>query len=520
MIDQRSRQGSSGGLLRRVFSRASSPKRSDNVREIDNLSTERKSQMLLYKQRNEMIRKEEFAELRVLHAQRISQEGGIETLSSTENFNSINTKQSETLEKINQLESQMASRWSQRQEQNDASERAPSAPPKQTAAQQQNIPPVGNYQLPSKELQADFASLADPVLEEIAVLFASGEDAQVEQSLCELIEKDSPNRMDRPAWLTLFDFYRATGQQSDFEQAAIEYTSLFSVSAPQWLPFDPALLRKQQSTDNLVIGSVYWIAPEVFSAESALGMKEKLLKAPEKSARVIDWSSLSEISPDGARHATQILEALDKPNNVLQIAGKKKLLQALKVAETKAPCNEQDPICQLRLKILQLFCSAEEFEVEAMEYCLRYEVSPPAWHKPQAITSDLDVIESTEESNATAFDSTNSSIMSTMVGDFSTEFYGQNVKSPLRLRGIYKGSMVQDLKDLDAKIYESEGFLNVDCEKLVRVDFAAAGDLFNWVSEKQNKGYIIQLVDVHRLVALFFAVMGISAIARLSLRRD
>ena len=60
--------------------------------------------------------------------------------------------------------------------------------------------------------------------------------------------------------------------------------------------------------------------------------------------------------------------------------------------------------------------------------------------------------------------------------------------------------------------------INVSCQKLIRVDFIAAGDLLNWVLERRAENRRVSFVDAHRLVALFFGAMGINENASIKIR--
>jgi ABC-type transporter Mla MlaB component len=60
----------------------------------------------------------------------------------------------------------------------------------------------------------------------------------------------------------------------------------------------------------------------------------------------------------------------------------------------------------------------------------------------------------------------------------------------------------------------------ISCARLIRIDFTAAGSLLNWVSARQAEGRQVQFVEVHRLVAAFFNVIGIGEHARVVARRD
>ena len=52
--------------------------------------------------------------------------------------------------------------------------------------------------------------------------------------------------------------------------------------------------------------------------------------------------------------------------------------------------------------------------------------------------------------------------------------------------------------------------LLVACDWLIRIDFSAAGSVLNWAAEQQALGRVVQFHNLHRLVAVFFNVIGIS----------
>lgn len=504
--DGASSKQESTGLLRRMFKRVSNPKDSDETYSPGDLSSEKKTQMLIHKQRNDLERKREFEELRKLYAQRLTKEGGEDFQMSGGDMSKGSTKQTDTLNKINQLESQMASRWTNKPEARDP------APGKGAADGRISLP-----QTQPAVQTTDLSELADPFLEEIAVLFASNEDEQVEQSLLELVGEGSPQRDDRATWLTLMDFYRAVGKQSAFESVAMDYTARFSESAPQWRIFDLAAFKKQQATQSSALGtSAFWVAPAVVDEAVSEEMNVSLIKV-SKSTRVMDWSALQNMTPEGAKVVLNVLARLDQPDVLLQVAAFSTVMGVL-VAKTKDSEVQSDEVFwQLRLELLRLFESAEEFDMAAMEYCLAHEVSPPSWTEPNCKTENMDAVPENADDDDYASGANNAS---TLIGDISSQFHDLSVKVPLRLKGIYKGSMEKDLNAFDTHIVGIGGYLRVNCDRLVRVDFSAAGDLLNWISEKTAKGFTIHFINVHRLVALFFIVMGITVAAQVSLRRD
>ena len=54
----------------------------------------------------------------------------------------------------------------------------------------------------------------------------------------------------------------------------------------------------------------------------------------------------------------------------------------------------------------------------------------------------------------------------------------------------------------------------------MRIDFAAAGTLLNWVTGHHARGQRVQFVDAHRLIAAFFNVIGIADHAAVIARAD
>jgi ABC-type transporter Mla MlaB component len=89
----------------------------------------------------------------------------------------------------------------------------------------------------------------------------------------------------------------------------------------------------------------------------------------------------------------------------------------------------------------------------------------------------------------------------------------------VELSGSIIGDVSGTIDTLAAK-FAGADILSISCAKLVRVDFAAAGTLLNWVSTLHSQGRQVQFNGVHRLIAGFFNVVGISELARIVVRND
>ena len=158
---------------------------------------------------------------------------------------------------------------------------------------------------------------------------------------------------------------------------------------------------------------------------------------------------------------------------------------------------------------------ADQFDEAAIDYCVTYEVSPPSWEHTRC---NVRISGSGLHTHTPPL---------SMVSEVSTGFTesdliedpatGTQVAS-IELSGQLVGDISQTLNHLNTQLGQSL-VVNVSCARLIRVDFIAAGDLLNWVLVKRSEKRLVQFVDAHRLVALFFGAMGINEHARVQVRK-
>ena len=110
----------------------------------------------------------------------------------------------------------------------------------------------GNFEAGSSEFSAPKLFPAelgegstDPDLEEAAIRFANGDSAGAEVGLLAALQADKVDPDSAEGWAAaLFDLYRATGQQANFDRVAIDYAQRFGRSAPAWFSTPDLLGRK------------------------------------------------------------------------------------------------------------------------------------------------------------------------------------------------------------------------------------------------------------------------------------
>ena len=137
---------------------------------------------------------------------------------------------------------------------------------------------------PSKMFAIDVDEFAhDPELEEAAIRFANGDDAGAEAGLMEVLAPKGPRVNHDDTWLTLFDLYRATGNQERFDSAAIEFASRFGRSAPQWFSL-PEIVGRMNAPAPAAGGGgstaiADWQSPPVFGVQSLAAMNAATLSS-------------------------------------------------------------------------------------------------------------------------------------------------------------------------------------------------------------------------------------------------
>lgn len=365
----------------------------------------------------------------------------------------------------------------------------------------------------------------DPELEEAAIRFANGDPLAAEAGLMELLRAGAAREMHEETWLTLFDLYRAAGMQNQYDQASMEFVGRFQRSAPQWFSMpqrygSPA--ASPAAAPVAVQRNAHWSCAPLLNAKGLQLLQDSLVKA-ERPWR-LDWSRLSTIDPDVARALEKLFQSWASVRGDLQLIGVEVLDRVLE--SSTPPSDPSVPVdwWHLRMAFLRLMRRMDDFELTALNYCVTYEVSPPSWDEPLARVNQAEASVPAEPQR----DKGSFALLDAGVSSFDaqgTDFRATSMDSmmsalpTLELSGDIQGDIGSKLARLDNGVAGAGG-VQISCAGLIRVDFLAAGDMLNWVTAHHAQGRHVRFVDVHRLVALFFNVIGISEHAAISLRRD
>jgi hypothetical protein len=383
----------------------------------------------------------------------------------------------------------------------------------------------------SKIMPAEPTFVHDPELEEAAIRFANADYAGAEAGLLEALKREEGVREGGDeTWLTLFDLYRATGQQERFENVAIDYASRFGRSAPLWFSLpDIASSPAEQATHNAELTGAAnqgytWNSPDILGLQTVAALSAALAKAAEPWK--LNWARLKSIEEQALEPLCKLFTGwCDTPVQLRFISPEK--LELLLADATPSGDHAVAPAWwRLRMELLRITGRADEFELIALDYCVTYEVSPPSW---QAVRcqylpiseggSDLADFPLVDDPMAT--DDPPSSLNSDFNGPNTVPFNMLDLSSAptASLVGQVLGDATDSLASLEQGLQGGETLV-VACDRLVRVDFSAAGSVLNWVAARQADECQVVFRDMHRLVAIFFNVIGINEHAKVLTRTD
>jgi anti-anti-sigma regulatory factor len=361
----------------------------------------------------------------------------------------------------------------------------------------------------------------DPEVEEAAIRFANGDDAGAEKALLEVLGPQGSRVDQQEDWLALFDLYRSTGQLAPFETRAVEFVNRFSRSAPQWVNIPMAVAESQGKGLKPVVSSnrPVWVCDPVIDAHAVGSLQNVLSRASQP--WVLDWTPVQSIEAKAAQNLLLLFQQWADQDVALRFVGSGELRKCLK-ERTPSGQRDVDPLWwTLRLAVLRIMKRADEFELTALDFCVTYELSPPGWERPRCQFQSLSPEGVVEFAKSTHNEDDPEQGPSSYLSDFMTEAPSTsfNDVGMADLGGELLGDPQDLLNTLERRLKGADVWI-ISCRNLIRVDFSAAGTVLNWVSGHHAQGRTVQFVDVHRLVAAFFHVIGITEYAKLVLRND
>lgn len=339
----------------------------------------------------------------------------------------------------------------------------------------------------------------DPELEEAAIRFANGDDAGAELGLVGALRGSNLQPESAQSWAAaLLDLYRVTHARAAFDNAAQEFAMHLRGVTPQWVDLTAgAQLQIPIPGMPSAPGTPIWSAPAVLDVHAMESLRDSM--GMYSMPWHLNWAAVVAIDDSALPLLDGLFASLsDEPVGVA-FSGAEALVLGLR---SKTPPGDRaidKQWWQIRLNALRVMQLQDDFELAALDYCITHEVAPPPW-----VNASCQYEERTFSSGAYP--------SGAMVAGPDTVPM-TDAAAGVSLRGELLGDASEVLATLEKN--EPQGSaLVIECAGLLRVDFAAAGSILNWVAIRQAEGKQVQFVNAHRLVAAFFNVIGINEHAK------
>jgi anti-anti-sigma regulatory factor len=206
------------------------------------------------------------------------------------------------------------------------------------------------------------------VLENAALLFASGQAQPARALLEQGVVTDHDTKLSPLAWLALFDVLQRAGDRAAFDQYALQYVVQFERSAPPWEE------RARPQVGLRPVGGGYIGITGKLTAASAPQL-EGLKRAIEKNvpqAR-LDFAPVSGFDDEGARLLADALALARRKRFPLLLQHAERLQPILDIAIRRGPEGGEGSWL-LALELLQWAGNQQVFDDRAVDYAVAFDM--------------------------------------------------------------------------------------------------------------------------------------------------
>ncbi len=319
------------------------------------------------------------------------------------------------------------------------------------------------------------------VLENAALLFASGQAANARTLLEQGVAEDHDARQSPLAWLALFDLLQRAGDRAAFDQFAVQYSVQFERSSPAW---EDQRARAADAAKSAMAGGFIAITGRL-AAESGQQL-EGLRRAVARKlphAR-LDLGGITGYDAAGALLLAGALSDARRARLALSLERAEKLRAALD-ASVKAGREGGEGAWLLSLELLQWVHDQATFDDRAVEYAIAFEMSPPSWEPPP------------QPRPAAERD------------DAAPGGEGAPAAEAVVLRGVITGSATPQIAKL-LDFAHGRHVVPIDMTDVDRIDFVCAGALLNAVNRVEGQRRSVQIFGATPIIRALLLLIGLS----------
>ena len=311
-------------------------------------------------------------------------------------------------------------------------------------------------------------------IDEAAILYASGQADMAESQL-----QGSLTSGERRAWHMLFDLYSIQSREKEFEQLALDYAMRFETSPPVWQKSSANDAAKPQQAQAASLD-----LPRLLDKNAVATLRDSIAASAKNAVVRIDFSHIEMVDEAGADECAQVLSAARKARRKLQVSGVDRLITLLQ--DLTRATHSRAVHWLLLLELYQTLGQQENFENIAVDYAVRFEVSPPSWSEVQAAeVVQAQPVEPTDDA--------------------------------LQLSGEITPANAGALQQFGGYAATHNDVM-VDLSQVTRIDYASVGQFIGVLMQCLGSGKTITLRGHNALIHELFRVMGIDQLAQLAPR--
>jgi len=338
------------------------------------------------------------------------------------------------------------------------------------------------------------------VLENAALMYASGQAPAARSLLEEGVVSDEDARLSALAWLALFDLLKRSDDRAAFEQLALQFVVQFERSPPAW--------EEQAAMTSLPAPKANaggYVAITGTLSGDGFGPLEGLRKAIEKrvpQARV-DVSQVTGFDDRGAIMLADLLGLARKAQLELVLQRPEKLLAMLEAAVARGR-EGGEGAWLLSLELMQWQHEHARFDDRAVEFAIAFELSPPSWEPPPRPAQAESAPGSVQGANL-APDSAAGGHPPRRASDVAPMVDAQ----VLAWSGVLTGASPRHLHEL-AEFAAGRPVMTLDLTDVERIDFVCAGALLNAINRIESQRKAVQIAGATPIIRALLLLIGIS----------
>jgi len=325
------------------------------------------------------------------------------------------------------------------------------------------------------------------VLENAALLYASGQSLPARQLLEQGVENDQEAKSSPLAWLALFDLLQRANDRAAFDRLALLYVVQFERSPPGW---DETAMPPVPAREAKATGGGYAVITGKLTAATASQIDAlcRTMSRPNAQTR-LDLAQVAGFDDAGARLLADALAEARKRRYGLKLERAEKIRNALDIL-VKRGREAGEGGWLLSLELLQFEHKQEAFDDRAIEYAIAFEQSPPSWEPPPLPAPDA-ADAAPEETHAGAAAAAQAS------------------GGPVIWSGVMSGPSTTAMARITEHAYTRQVVV-IDMSDAERVDFVCAGALLNIINRVEAQRKAVQIVGASPIIRALLLLIGIS----------